>query len=187
MSKKITFANLLTLIRIACIPLIVVIFFSSLEYSRPLASFIFILAAITDWLDGWVAREYNQISKLGTFLDPVADKLIVCVSLVLIVQNDPTIINTVTAMIIIGREITVSALREWMAEIGERNQLSVIGYAKLKTGLQMFGLAFMLYKESVVGLPIYVLGQIFLISAAVLTLWTMIIYMVKAWPSIQEN
>ncbi len=187
MSKKITFANLLTLIRIACIPLIVVIFFSSLEYSRPLASFIFILAAITDWLDGWVAREYNQISKLGTFLNPVADKLIVSRSLVLIVQNDPTIINTVTAMIIIGREITISALREWMAEIGERNQLSVIGYAKFKTVLQMFGLAFMLYKESVVGLPIYVVGQIFLISAAALTLWTMIIYMVKAWPSIQEN
>ena len=129
MSKKITFANILTLIRIACIPLIVVIFFSSLENSRPLASFIFIVAAITDWLDGWVAREYNQISKLGTFLDPVADKLIVCVSLILIVQNDPTFINTVIAMIIIGREITISALREWMAEIGKRHQLSVIGFA----------------------------------------------------------
>ncbi|MBT3993889.1 MAG: CDP-diacylglycerol--glycerol-3-phosphate 3-phosphatidyltransferase [Gammaproteobacteria bacterium] len=187
MSKKITFANILTLIRIACIPLIVVIFFSSLENSRPLASFIFIVAAITDWLDGWVAREYNQISKLGTFLDPVADKLIVCVSLILIVQNDPTLINTVIAMIIIGREITISALREWMAEIGKRHQLSVIGFAKLKTALQMFGLAFMLFQESIFILPTYLLGQICLITAAVLTLWTMIIYMVKAWPSIEEK
>jgi CDP-diacylglycerol--glycerol-3-phosphate 3-phosphatidyltransferase len=114
----------------------------------------------------------------------VADKLIVSVALILIVQSDPTILNSIIAAIIIGREITVSALREWMSELGARHQVSVIGYAKLKTVLQMFGLSFMLYQIPIFGLPIYTIGQLLLVVAAILTLWTMLVYLTKAWPVI---
>ena len=162
-------------------------FFDICELSRPIAAVIFILAALTDWLDGWVAREFDQTSKLGAFLDPVADKLIVSVALILIVQSDPTILNSVIAAIIIGREITISALREWMSELGARHQVTVTGYAKLKTVFQMFGLSFMLFKIPVFGVPIYLIGKILLITAAVLTLWTMLVYLVKAWPVILKN
>jgi CDP-diacylglycerol--glycerol-3-phosphate 3-phosphatidyltransferase len=159
----------------------------SFELSRPIAAVIFILAALTDWLDGWVAREFDQTSKLGAFLDPVADKLIVSVALILIVQSDPTILNSVIAAIIIGREIAVSALREWMSELGASHQVTVTGYAKLKTVFQMFGLSFMLFKIPVFGIPIYLIGKILLVAAGVLTLWTMLVYLVKAWPVILKN
>ena len=138
-------------------------------------------------LIGWVAREFDQTSKLGAFLDPVADKLIVSVALILIVQSDPTILNSVIAAIIIGREITISALREWMSELGASHQVTVTGYAKLKTVFQMFGLSFMLFKIPVFGIPIYLIGKILLIAAVVLTLWTMIVYLVKAWPVILKS
>ena len=187
MGNTFNFANLLTFIRIVCIPLIAVVFFMSFELSRPIAAVIFILAALTDWLDGWVARQFDQTSKLGAFLDPVADKLIVSVALILIVQSDPTILNSVIAAIIIGREIAISALREWMSELGARHQVTVTGYAKLKTVFQMFGLSFMLFEIPVFGIPIYLIGKILLITAAVLTLWTMLLYLVKAWPVILKN
>jgi len=187
MGSTFNIANLLTFIRIVCIPLIAVVFFMPFELSRPIAAVIFILAALTDWLDGWVAREFDQTSKLGAFLDPVADKLIVSVALILIVQSAPTILNSVIAAIIIGREITISALREWMSELGARHQVTVTGYAKLKTVFQMFGLSFMLFEIPVFGIPIYLIGKILLITAAVLTLWTMLLYLVKAWPVILKN
>ena len=120
-------------------------------------------------------------------MDPVADKLIVSVALILIVQSDPTILNSVIAAIIIGREIAISALREWMSELGASHQVTVTGYAKLKTVFQMFGLSFMLFKIPVFGIPIYLIGKILLIAAVVLTLWTMIVYLVKAWPVILKN
>ena len=187
MGNTFNFANLVTFIRIVCIPLIAVVFFMTYELSRPIAAVIFILAALTDWLDGWVAREFDQTSKLGAFLDPVADKLIVSVALILIVQSDPTILNSVIAAIIIGREIAISALREWMSELGASHQVTVTGYAKLKTVFQMFGLSFMLFKIPVFGIPIYLIGKILLIAAVVLTLWTMIVYLVKAWPVILKS
>ncbi len=169
MGNTFNFANLLTFIRIVCIPLIAVVFFMSFELSRPIAAVIFILAALTDWLDGWVAR------------------VIVSVALILIVQSDPTILNSVIAAIIIGREIAISALREWMSELGASHQVTVTGYAKLKTVFQMFGLSFMLFKIPVFGIPIYLIGKILLIAAVVLTLWTMLVYLVKAWPVILKN
>ena len=180
MGNTFNFANLLTFIRIVCIPLIAVVFFMSFDLSRPVAAVIFIVAALTDWLDGWVAREFNQTSKLGAFLDPVADKLIVSVALILIVQSDPTILNSVIAAIIIGREITISALREWMSELGASHQVTV-------TGFQMFGLSFMLFKTPIFGIPIYLIGKILLIAAVILTLWTMLVYLTKAWPVIIKN
>jgi len=185
MPLKSNIANILTLIRIACIPLMVFVFFSSLENARPLSAIIFIIAALTDWLDGWVAREFDQSSKLGAFLDPVADKLIVCIALLIIVQSDPSIINTLVAIVIVGREISISALREWMAELGERHQVSVIAFSKLKTILQMVGLSCMLYQESLLNLDIYSIGMISLIVASILTVWTMVIYLIKAWPYLQ--
>ena len=163
----------------------VFVFFSNLENARPLSAIIFIIAALTDWLDGWVAREFDQTSKLGAFLDPVADKLIVCIALLTIVQSDPSIINTLVSIVIIGREISISALREWMAELGERHQVSVIAFSKLKTILQMTGLSCMLYKEPLLGLDIYSIGMISLIVASILTVWTMVIYLAKAWPYLQ--
>ena len=185
MPLKSNIANILTLIRIACIPLMVFVFFSSLENARPLSAIIFIIAALTDWLDGWVAREFDQSSKLGAFLDPVADKLIVCIALLIIVQSDPSIINTLVAIVIVGREISISALREWMAELGERHQVSVIAFSKLKTILQMVGLSCMLYQESLLDLDLYLIGMISLIVASILTVWTMVIYLIKAWPYLQ--
>ena len=185
MPLKSNIANILTLIRIACIPLMVFVFFSSLENARPLSAIIFMIAALTDWLDGWVAREFDQSSKLGAFLDPVADKLIVCIALLIIVQSDPSIINTLVAIVIVGREISISALREWMAELGERHQVSVIAFSKLKTILQMVGLSCMLYQESLLNLDIYSIGMISLIVASILTVWTMVIYLIKAWPFLQ--
>ena len=163
----------------------VFVFFSNLENARPLSAIIFIIAALTDWLDGWVAREFDQTSKLGAFLDPVADKLIVCIALLIIVQSDPSIINTLVSIVIIGREISISALREWMAELGERHQVSVIAFSKLKTILQMTGLSCMLYEEPLLGLDIYSIGMISLIVASILTVWTMVIYLAKAWPYLQ--
>ena len=185
MSLRSNIANILTLIRIACIPLMVFVFFSNIENARPFSAIIFIAAALTDWLDGWVAREFDQTSKLGAFLDPVADKLIVCIALLMIVQSDPTIINTLVSIVIIGREISISALREWMAELGERHQVSVIAFSKLKTILQMTGLACMLFQVPLIGIDVYLIGMISLIIASILTVWTMVIYMVKAWPFLQ--
>ena len=187
MSLKSNAANIITLVRIACIPLMVFIFFYSTENTRPISALIFIIAALTDWLDGWVARAFDQMSKLGAFLDPVADKLIVCIALLIILQSDPTMVNTLISIVIIGREISISALREWMSELGERHQVSVIGFSKLKTILQMVGISCMLFQNPLLGIDIYQAGLFALIFASILTVWTMIIYLLKAWPFLQGN
>ena len=122
---KLNLANMLTLLRIAAIPVVVVCFYSPLEYARPLAAVLFGLAAVTDMIDGWVARRFNQMSRFGEFLDPVADKLMVAIILVMLVQAQSSWFEDVIAMIIIGREITIMALREWMATIGERANVKV--------------------------------------------------------------
>ena len=187
MKATLNFANLLTLFRIASIPLIATLFFSTIDNARPLAAVVFILAALTDWFDGWVAREYDLSSRFGAFLDPVADKLVVSVALILIVQSDPSLLNALIASIIIGREITISALREWMAELGERHHVSVTGFAKLKTILQMVGLSCMLYSKPIFNIDVYFLGTVCLLGSVVLTLWTMFIYLIKAWPIISKG
>lgn len=184
---KLNLAILLTLFRIAAIPAVVALFYSSLPHARPIAAILFGVAAITDFLDGWVARRYGQTSSFGEFLDPVADKLMVAAVLVLLVQSDPRIVVALIAMIIIGREITVSALREWMAGLGARQQVKVSVAGKVKTTLQMFGIAFMVYQRDMFGLEIYDVGFILLLAAAGMTLWSMIIYLRAAWPSMQRH
>jgi len=158
-----------------------------MDFSRPIAGSVFGLAAITDMLDGYAARKLGQTSRFGEFLDPVADKLMVAVALVLLVQSDPRIVVTLIAMVIIGREITVSALREWMAGLGAREEVKVSAAGKVKTALQMFGIAFMVYERPIFGLDVYAIGYYLLLAAAVMTLWSMIIYLRAAWPSMQQN
>ena len=177
-------ATSLTWFRIAAIPLVVVVFYSPWAWARPAAAGLFLLAAITDWLDGYLARRLHQTSKFGAFLDPVADKILVATTLILLVQSDPDRTKTIAilAAIIIGREIAVSALREWMAELGTRHRVAVSGYGKVKTIMQMTGLFCMLFKEPLLGLPTYDLGVAFLLVAAGLTLWSMFGYIRAAWP-----
>lgn len=187
MYPQFNIATSLTWFRIAAIPLVAVVFYWSSPWARPAAALIFLLAAITDWLDGYVARRLQQTSQFGAFLDPVADKLIVSTALILLVQADPREIIVALAAIIIGREIAVSALREWMAGLGTRNRVAVSGYGKLKTIMQMTGLGFMLFKAPLMGLPIYKIGVYLLVLAAGLTIWSMIGYIRAAWPSKQEG
>ncbi len=184
---KANLPNILTWIRIAAIPVIVYCFFSSMDFARPIAGIVFGLAAITDVLDGYAARKLGQTTRFGEFLDPVADKLMVAVALVLIVQSDPRIVIALIAMIIIGREITVSALREWMAGLGARDEVKVSVAGKVKTTLQMFGIAFMVYQRELFGLQLYEIGYILLLAAAGMTMWSMIVYLRAAWPSMQQN
>ena len=184
---KLNLANILTLLRIAAIPVVVVCFYSPLDYARPLAAVLFGLAAITDLIDGWVARRFGQTSRFGEFLDPVADKLMVAIVLVMLVQAQSSWFEDVIAMIIIGREITISALREWMATIGERANVKVDITGKIKTTLQMFGIGFMVWKLPVYGIPIYTIGFVLLVLAAIMTIWSMVVYLRAAWPFIMAD
>lgn len=186
MSPKFNIATWLTWFRIAAIPLIVFIYYLPPgQWMRPTASMVFAVAALTDWLDGYLARRLNQSSKFGAFLDPVADKLMVTTTLVLILQAHPSITNAFIAAIIIGRELTVSALREWMAELGARSVVAVSRFGKIKTIMQMFGLGFMLWEYPVYGVPIYSIGLLMLIIAAGLTLWSMFVYIRAAMPNLR--
>ena len=179
--------NTVTLIRIALIPIFVMLFWLPFDWTNLAAAGVFLLGALSDWLDGYLARRLSQTSRLGAFLDPVADKLIVCVALVLLLQRDPTIALAVPVLVIIGREITVSALREWMAELGARNQVSVSGLGKLKTITQMVALVLMIARDAVWGVPLYALGFAALYTAAALTLWSMLVYLRAAWPALSKE
>ena len=179
--------NLLTYFRILAIPLVVFVFFLPFEWARPASGVLFGVAGVTDWLDGYLARRLNQTSNFGAFLDPVADKLMVSTALVLLVQADPSLLMTMVAVVIIGREITVSALREWMSALGERAQVSVTDFAKWKTTLQIFGISFMLYQYPQFGWPLYGIGVVLLLVAVVLTLWSMVDYLKAAWPVMREQ
>ncbi|HEY7905601.1 MAG TPA: CDP-diacylglycerol--glycerol-3-phosphate 3-phosphatidyltransferase [Wenzhouxiangella sp.] len=182
---RITIPTMLTLVRIAMIPILVLVFYLPWAGANQLAVLIFVLAALTDWADGWVARKFEMSSRLGAFLDPVADKLMVAVALVLIVQANPDIILAVAGAVIIGREITVSALREWMAIIGESAQVKVQWIGKLKTTAQMVAIGFCLYGEPLFALPILAIGEVLLIVAAGLTLVSMSMYLRAAWPALR--
>ena len=179
--------NALTLARIIFIPVFIVVFYLPFRWTNAAAAILFALVAITDWLDGYLARRLNQTSRFGAFLDPVADKLMVTVALVLLVQKEPEEWLAVTAAIIIGREIGVSALREFMAELGQRAQVAVVTVAKFKTTAQMVAIVLMLYREPVLGLPVYEIGSVLLIVAAGLTLWSMFVYLRAAWPSLRPG
>ena len=184
---KLNLAIILTLFRIAAIPVVVVCFYSPMEYARPIAAVIFGIAAVTDFIDGWVARRFNQESRFGEFLDPVADKLMVAIVLVMLVQAQAHWFEDIIAMIIIGREITISALREWMATIGERANVKVAMSGKIKTTLQMFGIGFMVFQMPIFGIDIYKVGFVLLVAAAIMTIWSMFVYLKAAWPSISKD
>lgn len=177
--------NSITWLRIALIPLFVVVFVFPSQWSGPLAAAIFALAGITDWLDGFLARKMGLMSPFGEFLDPVADKLMVSTALVLLVAMEAgryPIALALAAAIIIGREITVSALREWMAKIGEHGRVKVSWVGKSKTTFQIVAIVLLLYGRPLWGLPVYELGLLLLIFAAGLTLWSMFRYIRGAWP-----
>ena len=181
--------NILTWLRILAIPLVVVLFFLSRpgNLADPIAGLLFAAAAVTDSLDGYLARRLGQTTRLGAFLDPVADKLIVAVALVLIVSRDARPFMVLTAAVIIGREIAISALREWMAEIGARGRIKVSVLGKYKTIMQIFGLSMMLFHHALFGIAIYKLGVVLTAIAAVLTLWSMILYLRLAWPELRDS
>jgi len=177
--------NLLTLLRILLIPVLVVIFYSDIPYVHLVCAAIFGLAGITDWLDGYLARKMNLQSAFGAFFDPVADKLIVATALVLLAESHADLWMTLPAAIIIGREIAISALREWMAEIGQRTSVAVSYIGKLKTTLQITSIIVLLLDDP--GTWIANLGIVLLWGASVLTLWSMIIYLRAAWPQLTED
>ena len=178
--------NALTWTRIAAIPLIVLLFYMPYPWADPAAGLLFAAAGVTDSLDGYFARRLGQSSRLGAFLDPVADKLIVAVALVLLVSRDSHTLIVLTAAVIIGREITISALREWMAEIGARRKVAVSQLGKYKTILQIIGLSLMLYRWPLLGLPTYRLGVWMTMIAAAATLVSMVAYLRIAWPELKR-
>lgn len=182
-----TLPNSLTILRIVLIPVLVLVFFIPNQWSSLLSAAVFGLAALTDWLDGYLARRMKQISVFGAFLDPVADKLMVAVALVLLVQDNPTLQFVVPAVVIIGREIAISALREWMSELGERTKVAVSIIGKVKTITQMVAILLLLYKTPLGPLPTHDIGVILLYVAAVLTLWSMFMYLRAAWPILVGN
>lgn len=185
MTHPYTIPNLLTGLRIVLIPAIVVLFYLPYPWADMACGVLFALAGITDSFDGYLARRLGQVSPLGAFLDPVADKMIVAVALVLIVARDPAWYVTMTAAVIIGREIAISALREWMSEIGARRKVAVSSLGKFKTIVQIVGLSMMLYRQDLLMLPIYDLGLALTVLAAVLTLWSMVAYLRAAWPDLR--
>lgn len=178
--------NSLTLLRIALIPVFVVIFYIDIKFVNIYACLVFVLAALTDMLDGYLARKLEQTSKLGAFLDPVADKLMVAVVLVLLVEKHPTPWLALPAAVIIGREITVSALREWMAELGARSKVAVSNLGKFKTIAQMLALILLILEQTYFLIPCYLIGMVLLYIAAILTLWSMFEYLHSAWPKLRE-
>lgn len=181
-----TLPNILTWVRIAAIPLVVIAFYLPFSWANPAAGLIFAAAGVTDSLDGYLARRLGQTTRLGAFLDPVADKLIVATALVLLVSRDHRPLIVLTAAVIIGREIAISALREWMAELGKRRKVAVSILGKYKTILQIVGLAMMLYRHNLIGLPLYPMGVALTVLAAVLTLISMVVYLRAAWPHLVE-
>lgn len=183
-----TLPNILTLLRIAMIPCFVACFYLPFRFSELIAAGVFTFAALTDWLDGYLARRLDQSSRFGAFLDPVADKLMVAVVLIVLLQARPELWLAVPVAVIIGREITVSALREWMAEIGARRKVAVSWLGKAKTTLQMIALIFLIVSSDAEAAPWLTLGgAVMLYAATVITLWSMFDYLRLAWPDLIES
>ena len=192
---KLTVPTMLTLLRILMIPVLAVVFYLPYTWTNFAAASVFGLAALTDWLDGWIARRYHQFSTFGAFLDPVADKLMVATALFLIVQGHPTAWMALWAAVIVGREIAVSALREWMAELGQRARVAVATVGKIKTIAQMVALLCLLYAIDPArphpapwpGDFIFHVGDWLLAIAALLTLWSGYEYLRAAWPALRAG
>lgn len=178
--------NILTCSRILLIPLLILFFYLPYSWSFYFCALIFILAMLTDWLDGYIARRFNQQSAFGAFLDPVADKLVISTALILIVSREQNLAITLPALVIVGREIAVSALREWMAELGKRSLLAVSFIAKLKTIAQTVAIVALLWHHPILEIDIRTIGLILLYFAATLTLISMFDYLKIAWKSIRK-
>jgi len=174
------FPIFLTILRILAIPLVIVFFYLGMPLTT---STIFGLAGLTDWADGYVARKYNLESRFGAFLDPVADKLIVAVALILVVSREANVWITMAGILIISRELIISALREWMAETGERSKVAVAYIGKLKAVAQIFALIFLLYNQDLWGIPLREVGLVLLAVATVLTIVSMVQYLWSAFKS----
>lgn len=180
----------LTWLRIAVIPFFVGLYYLPYEWvptttRDTIAALAFILAALTDWFDGWLARRWNQTSSFGAFLDPVADKLMVCTALLVLL--DLNRVDVLIALVIIGREITISALREWMASIGAGRSVAVHWLGKFKTAAQMVAIPCLLYWQNLYGVSTQWVGLVLIIVAAILTIWSMVYYLRRAWPAIRER
>ncbi|MBW8823168.1 MAG: CDP-diacylglycerol--glycerol-3-phosphate 3-phosphatidyltransferase [Xanthomonadales bacterium] len=193
---RITIPTFLTLARILMIPVLVLVFYLPTRWASLYAMLVFALASITDWLDGWIARRYHQYSAFGAFLDPVADKLMVSTALFLIVQGHPTAWMAFWAAVIVGREIAVSALREWMAGLGQRATVKVALIGKVKTTVQMLAIGFLLYSihQPYASNPTlwidrlaFHIGDWGLAAAALLTLWSGVEYLLAAWPVLRAG
>lgn len=199
--RMINLPNILTIIRIAVIPFLVLVFYLPVTWGHTAAAILFAIASFTDWLDGYLARYLKQSTRLGAFLDPVADKLMVSITLILIVGepqyqfiNFPSVVYavpiaviTIPAAIIVCREIVVSALREWMAEIGKRTSVAVSHLGKVKTMVQMLSLFILLYCNPRTSATLAIIGYVLLYVAAVLTIWSMVLYLKAAWPDLKKE
>ncbi len=180
-----TLPNKLTLLRIGLIPVFVLAFYLPLfGLNNYITTGLFFIAAVTDWFDGYLARRLEQQSDFGAFLDPVADKLMVGAALVLLVSAHPGPLLAIPAVIIIGREIAISALREWMANVGDTTRVAVSMIGKIKTTAQMLAIGFLLFEQSLGDFPTMLIGYLLLYTAAALTLWSMALYTQAAWPSL---
>ena len=180
--------NALTMLRILLIPVLVIVFYVPFRHHLLVAAGVFALAAVTDWFDGYLARRLGQMTAFGAFLDPVADKLMVVTALVLLVERHDTLLFTLAACVIIGREIVVSALREWMAELGQRTSVAVSYIGKVKTAFQMVAITALLAIDPARdGNWLLALCYLVLYAAAVLTLWSMFIYLRAAWEVIKQH
>ncbi len=184
---KINFATSLTLMRLVFIPILIILFYCQFPGSRILCGCLFALSSITDYFDGYIARNYNQQSKFGAFLDPVADKLSVGVALILLVEQHHAAYMTIPAVIIVGRELVISALREWMAELGQRASIAVSYVGKVKTCTQMAAISFLLGYKTGIWNWLDWSGLILIYVASLLTLWSMWQYLKIAWPSLMES
>jgi CDP-diacylglycerol--glycerol-3-phosphate 3-phosphatidyltransferase/cardiolipin synthase len=188
---RLNIPNTLTMLRIALIPVFVVFFYLPGHWTNVATAAIFGFAAVTDWLDGYLARRLEATSAFGAFLDPVADKLMVSTALVMLAEANPTdypgIWLAIPAAVIVGREITISALREWMAEVGARAKVAVSMVGKVKTTAQMLALLLLLYRDPFFGIPVADMGLALLYLAAILTLWSMVLYLTAAWPALNSD
>ena len=184
--------NLLTLFRMALIPVVVALYF--MPVAGVYVTAVFLLAGLTDWLDGYLARRLDQTSPFGAFLDPVADKLVVAVVLVLLVSDGDVLARVVSqklfivaVAVIMGREIAVSALREWVAQSGVQPSIAVSTLGKVKTTVQIIAIALLLYGQDLVGFPTLLVGESMLYVASALTIWSMVGYLKSAWPAISSG
>ncbi len=176
--------NILTLLRLLLIPVIVVVHYLPFQWTYMVACGVFMVASFTDWFDGYLARRLNQTTPFGAFLDPVADKVMVAVALAILIEKFDNPLMTVPGLIIISREIVISALREWMAELGKRTSVAVSFVGKLKTAAQMGSITFLLLAKDMEHSLVGQAGTLFLMVAAILTIWSMLVYLKAAWPDL---